>query len=613
MLQIPARWRSLEQEFESELDLIVQSILSDAVSTNGWMIDEEHNILPHSSQETEQRKTMAKNILNARVMEQFQDEVLIRRFSQDFERYEPRLHSTTEFPSNVDEICNLFENIRVEPVFSDEDKKIYRYLRHSWRVPFNTTPGRTLSFIVSSGSEKKVIGIFSLASPAMWMASRDEFFGYEKIDRLEFKNTESIKVRETKSQWIERWKKRGLSNNTKSNHPLSGKFTLFEFFEGMRDTLLQRIQQFPVIVFDDRPDLIDKSLEHGIKLELLTPTRWITGKEPSSTEAHHKLKEKRRRITGKCLEALDVLKAWEGEGFSDTVAHFYDSIHDSAGGGTRISSLKYAMREAKTKRISGDIAELAICGAIPPLNSLRVGKLVAMLSLSKETRSIWNEKYSESDSDIASNLAGRTVNKKANLSSISTTGLYGASNAQYSRIRIPLEKGHFLRWNMVGLTGSSGKGPSNLMLSKHSWNLINSYVVSEGIDGVSGKFGEGTSARIRRMKAAFSRLDQQSSELEYTVPGELNKLLNRLVENPFSRSVHVANLAPNSVRYNLNIDKELTNVDSPSIETIVSYWKQRWLIPYLKRSPEFLEKSVQHIRQITLENLMPPFKGGIND
>ena len=48
--------------------------------------------------------------------------------------------------------------------------------------------------------------------------------------------------------------------------------------------------------------------------------------------------------------------------------------------------MKYGLREAKTRRISGDIAEMVICGAVPPMNSFRVGKLIALIAVSSTTR-----------------------------------------------------------------------------------------------------------------------------------------------------------------------------------------------------------------------------------
>jgi hypothetical protein len=611
MLTIPKRWRNLNQEFAGIQDKLIQSVLKDAVATNGWSIDKEYNIHTCERQSTIERKKSSQKILNARVIEQFADPADELKFRRMRERYISRFVPVHDFPENVDEITKMFRSVKITPVESDGQKDLYRFLRHTWRLPFNTTPGRTLSFIVTAGEEQKAIGIFSLASPAMWMASRDEHLGYEKLDRLEISKTGNRKNYEDKHSWVQRWKRCGMLEDGKHPHPLSGKYTVSEFIGSLKSTLLERIKQFPVFCFKDRPDLIQRATKHGIKVKDTKPS-WINGIEPSSTKTQREHIKKRRRITEKCLDALDALNPSPNSPWPNSIESLYDLLHDSGDNGAALKAMKYGLREAKTKRISGDIAELVICGALPPLNKLRVGKLVAMLALSKETQMAWNKKYSNSDSKIASDLAGKSIRKKADLSSISTTGLYGASNAQYSRVRIPLTLGQTLRWEMVGLTGRAGKGPSNLMLSSKTWAHIKSYSATSKIEGVSGKFGEGTSARIRRMKSVFSHLDEHSSRHGYAKPGEVNRLLNRLVENPFSRSVHVANLSPNSVRYNLNIDSELSDqVTTPSVETIVEFWKQRWLTPFLSRSPEFRQQIVREIRSIDLSGCLPPFTGDV--
>ena len=185
----------------------------------------------------------------------------------------------------AEDVISMFTNVNIHPVMSKVDKRFYRFLRHSWRLPFNTTPGRTLSFLVTAGEESKVIGIFSLASPAMWMACRDEALGYEKLDVL-MKVDRQNKRRETKAEWCQRMAQCGMVDDCKTPHPLSGKFTLKEYIAGLRNGLVLRIHEFPVILFDDRPDLIYKAKQHGISLEKMQKS---LRKTPIQTFATHGL------------------------------------------------------------------------------------------------------------------------------------------------------------------------------------------------------------------------------------------------------------------------------------------------------------------------------------
>ena len=309
---------------------------------------------------------------------------------------------------------------------------------------------------------------------------------------------------------------------------------------------------------------------------------------------------------GECLGAYEILLAWKKEGFPVTVGELFRCLHgvNATLGGEKISALKMGVRESKTAMISSNIAEMVICGSIPPLNSLRVGKLVAMLALSCETKRLWDSTYSTSSSLIATKLAGRPISKPATLSAVSTTGLYGRSNAQYDRIMIPSFGGTKVRFPMVGVTGNKGEGPSNLMISDRSWKLVNKYIAENEVEGISGKFGEGTSARIRRLQKSIQLLDK---ELNGDTSLKVSSLLKRIISNPFSRSIHVANLSHNSIRFHLGIDKSLlTNEEYFSKDKILKIWRERWLIPLITREMDEVESAIQKVINCNIDDLLPP-------
>jgi len=191
------------------------------------------------------------------------------------------------------------------------------------------------------------------------------------------------------------------------------------------------------------------------------------------------------------------------------------------------------------------------------------------------------------------------------LSAISTTGLYGRSNAQYDRISIPSVGGTKIRFPMVGVTGDKGEGPSNLMISDRSWNLVSKYIEENEIEGISGKFGEGTSARIRRLQKAIQLVD---SEVTGGAKLKVSSLLKKIISNPFSRSIHVANLAHNSVRFHLGIDKSPSiNDEDLSKDEILKIWRERWLAPLMSREIDGVESAIQKVKNCNIDNLLPPF------
>ena len=606
-------WVPTKQELDDPELLLVHAVLSDALTELGWTYDSERGLSPPALGDAMERKQVAQTILTARVEEQFfGDEASDQRFTKTRSQLldSSELLRPLSISEHPDDVLALFTDLAVCPVKTSAEKATFRYLRHAWRIPFNTTPGRTLSFIVRvGGTTGPIIGIFSLASPAMWMSHRDEALGFENFD-LDL----NLPPDQRKRDWLQRWSKAGLVDDGTRLHPHSGRFTVSELLGGMEFALIRRLEQFPLEVMcnDNTPagDARRASLalfSDDINMEGTTPVRWED--EPTDSTAARKRKAKRRRIVDGCLDALSALRHWRDSLHGPmTLEAFYAELHDASeveSGPARVKALKSAMREAKTQRISADLAEMIICGAIPPFNALRVGKLVAMVALSNEVADDWHNAYNNMESVIASQLAGRSIRKSANLSSLSTTGLYGRSNAQYDRIRLRVAADLSIRLNMVGVTGTDGSGPSNLMLSGTSWGLVRQVVLAKDIEGVSGKFGEGTSARLRRMQAAFGCCEARW-------PG-IRKILARVVENPFSRSVHVAHLAHNSIRFNLGIDDQLhVREGGRSLEEILEEWKDRWLRPLLTReAAEGSLGAIERVRQVDLNSVLPPFEHGV--
>ena len=116
MLTIPKRWRNLNQEFAGIQDKLIQSVLKDAVATNGWSIDKEYNIHTCERQSTIERKKSSQKILNARVIEQFADPADELKFRRMRERYISRFVPVHDFPENVDEITKMFRSVKITPV-----------------------------------------------------------------------------------------------------------------------------------------------------------------------------------------------------------------------------------------------------------------------------------------------------------------------------------------------------------------------------------------------------------------------------------------------------------------------------------------------------------------
>ena len=315
-----------------------------------------------------------------------------------------------------------------------------------------------------------------------------------------------------------------------------------------------------------------------------------------------KMVSKRKRIFKSAFEALENLSRINTP---VSVEDLWEIIHGSRRDKKALKSYKQAMREQKTRMISaGFVTDISVCGAIPPYNDLRVGKLIAMLAFSEEVSRYWNQKYAGKKSVIASQLAGCDIVRNPKLVAVATTGIYGRGNIQYDRISIG-EGENRRRLIDLGTTGQAkirdGKidkqGPTTMNVSLQTWKAINQYCTEYEIAlDTFGKFGEGTSPRIRRLLEIKRSLNEEN---------EIPKgLIDSFIMNRFSRSIHVGLLDRKSIRVLLGIDEQFNPLTPlPAASDIVEQWSERWLKPLCERDD--WQERITKIKSIDLDEVMP--------
>src|SRR5262249_29088698 len=114
-------------------------------------------------------------------------------------------------------------------------------------------------------------------------------------------------------------------------------------------------------------------------------------------------------------------------------------------------------RRAKAESVGISIADIIVCGAIPPYNHILGGKLVAMLLASPEIVQAYRERYSDTESVIASSIAGRPIRRPPRLVALSTTSLYGVPLNQYTNVVVPCgavssRRDETVRYERLGVT-----------------------------------------------------------------------------------------------------------------------------------------------------------------
>jgi hypothetical protein len=192
-----------------------------------------------------------------------------------------------------------------------------------------------------------------------------------------------------------------------------------------------------------------------------------------------------------------------------------------------------------------------VLGALPPYNHLLGGKLVSYLITSNEVREMFREKYK----DVVTNIAKRTAN---DIACIFTTSLYGKSS-QYNRVRFNDEE----LFTYIGET----KGYGTLHLTDETFEAMRELLVHKGIS-VTNKFGDGPIWRMRVIRTAADILGFDS---------------DFLLKHSFHRGIYVTPLAANYKEFLQGLDQQLNYYDY-SINSLVEYWRKRWLINRRNRS-----------------------------
>lgn len=253
-------------------------------------------------------------------------------------------------------------------------------------------------------------------------------------------------------------------------------------------------------------------------------------------------------------------------------AEAMDRLIGTAAGRRAVSQV---IRRAKARSVGTCIADLTVCGAIPPYGPLLGGKLVAMLAVGPEMVRAYRRRYGDAVSIIASSMAGRPVVRPADLAFIGTTSLYGIRPCQYDRISIPLVRlggpeGGSLKYEFMSTT----RGWGTFQFGAATARAIGNYVKSQK-DGVRVNyvFGEGASPRLRALREGLGALGfDQESLLHHGNPKLIYGV--RLIRNLRDYLLGFGSKA-----------KYLVSTRSPktSTDSIVSWWIERWLMRRLRR------------------------------
>lgn len=518
-------------------------------------------------------------------------------FIQRMERKNPSGHSIDELIADGDELAQRLEKAHtgviqlseaIDPylqlvVENERDSftgikisEIWRYFRLTWSTPAETTPGRTMQYLIRDAAHPMhaVMGIASLENCAVQITCRDDYIGWNQkafIDRITLLSSGEAKAEfEQLLQYLEI----GISGIDYSE--LCTKATV----ENPSDKDIQLLFDFANSAEQRRQELLREALEEGIDQDEKSELGSIS-KETEEALYRRKRAEQLARLL---LAKKALLEVYTSEEFEEIWAEFCRSESGN-------SAIRSALVAQKTQHIGSSLMELNVCGAIPPYNEVLGGKLVALLATSPQVIHDYKERYSQKASMIASRLKGENVFRPADLVYVGTTSLYYVGSSQYNRLKIPgsvFDSDFDVVWKKLGMTIGFG----TMHISKAT-TLSLTEATSDGYNRINHVFGEGASPKMRLLTMSIRELLESSNEDS-----------KDFSKHAMSRIVYGACLASNTLDYLLgkaDVPKYYTDINQYQEGTrkIINYWRVRWLGSRLNYNPIY-----QRIREFNKETLL---------
>jgi hypothetical protein len=441
---------------------------------------------------------------------------------------------------------------------------IWRYFRHTWANAYQTVPGRSMPILIRDAATEHhaVIGLAAISSPVVQIAQRDSWMGWETDTFLA-----SIDAEPTDK--IARW----LAERIQTQ--------IDEIYVGdlLRDGVLE-----PTGTGASTADTVARlradaeryrQKHHSTSIRQMRTIETYAWVQRAET---HLFRSKRSAALAEALEIAGglghYLKCQESP---------VDGLRAALKDSTARAQIRRVIRRARGERVGTVVADLTVCGAVAPYNTLAAGKLIGALAVSPRVLTAYREKYSR-PSEIASAMAGRAIQREARLSFVGTSSLYGVGSSQYNRLFWPP--------NVMGGTATNKMGFYKLGRSRSfgtshfSDETVSALVRLSQMHGslvrVNSLFGEGVSPRLRKVRLGLAALGWSTSEL---------------LKHGRERILYGVPLVENLREFSLGIDSEPKYLIDPTLDgadaSVSAWWLERWALRRAAQ-PAVQEEMRQH-------------------
>ena len=428
---------------------------------------------------------------------------------------------------------------------------IWRYFRHTWTNQLASTPGRTMLILVRDGAARfhPVIGIAALGSAIIQIAQRDDWIGWQPREVVRHLSANGD------LRWA-RWLMRRLDEGLDGIH---------------LDDLIEDGLYWPSLWEQPTEDCIEKLQKEAAARRrdherFARRSDFASPKDPTSVEAWVERAESDLFRSKRCLALAELLSARRALGPYLTPTPTRLGLQSALEDKMAQKAISVILRRAKAEAVGTEIADLTVCGALPPYNALVGGKLVSMLAVSPTVAREYHRRYSGYASQIASSLAGKPVNRRSNLVFVGTTSLYGSNSSQYNRLRLPsevLDAREDIVFRRLGRSRSFGTAHLSAESVKALVRLAEETRTGARVNSI---FGEGVNPKLRKIRGALDILGWPSDEL---------------LRHRRPRLVYGVVLVDNLLPYLLGVDQKpryLFRRNVPNdVKRICVWWYERWL------------------------------------
>jgi len=440
---------------------------------------------------------------------------------------------------------------------------IWRYFRHTWTNHYSSTPGRNLMILIRDRATEFhcVVGIAALASSVVQISERDEWIGWHPKALLT-----SIEKSPSKrfAEWLLERLEISVGELYLDDLEDDGLYWKGLWAQPTEDAIKRLLKEART----RRQSHYEDPAQAGLKRSPLDDSEW-NGRARSDLFA-----SKRCEVLAQLLKARHSLLPHLTP---PSAAGLREALQDKEAR-RAIASIA---RRAKADTVGTEIADLVVCGAIPPYNEVLGGKLVAMLAVSPTVLRAYRDRYRSYASQIASSLAGRPIRRRANLVFVGTTSLYGSGSSQYNRLHMPAaflggKDGEVVAFELLGRSRAFGTSH----LSAETVAALDAVVTRErGERHVNSIFGEGGNPKLRKIRDGFEVLGWPADYL-------LRHNRHRIVYGvSLARNLR-SDLLGMAKRPDYKVNTRIPN----DVESIADWWYERWLAKRI-----FLESAIDGV------------------